>query len=187
VRPLAAEERAKVVEFIDGLAKPLGRRYIAMALRGSRARALGKKRVAGNPQFGALRGVHEDAIYRALDELLAEGVLAPKGKKYPTLWIAGKPVRPRSGVDEREGAQRAHASAGAGRRTGGLEAALRRFRRKEARRRRIKPYQVFQDKTLRALCAERPTDLNALREVWGIGSERAHKYGDALLALCAHS
>ncbi len=208
-RELAAEERAQIVALIDALAKPLGRRYVTLALRGSRARALRKKRVANNPAFGALRGVPESAIVRALDELLAAGVLAKKGKKYPTLWIAGKPVRSRkaAGAATPSGDEREHGPAGTesgmesvggrkaatvpasggARGAGALEAALRRFRRKEARRRRIKPYQIFQDRTLRALCVERPSDLASLQEVWGIGAERAHKYGEALLALCAHS
>jgi ATP-dependent DNA helicase RecQ len=168
---LGEREREYVVAFVDALAKPLGRRYVAMALRGSRARVLGKKRVASNPHFGVLRGVPEDAIFRALDELLAEGMLVPKGKKYPTLWVAGKPVRTRAPAR----AKTAPSS---------LEAALKRFRRSEAKRRRVKPYQVFQNRTLRELCALRPASIGALREVWGIGEERVEKYGSALLDLC---
>ncbi|MET0341593.1 MAG: ATP-dependent DNA helicase RecQ [Polyangiales bacterium] len=175
---LGATERELIVAFVDALSKPLGRRYVAQALRGSKARALTRKGVLKNPHFGALRGTPEEAIFAALDALLGEGLLVPKGKKYPTLWIAGKGVRPRA----------AASATGRGKRTRektGLEAALRRFRQREARRRRIKPYQVFQDKTLKALCSERPRTLEALRDVWGIGEERSEKYGAALLELCA--
>lgn len=170
---LGERERAQVVAFIDAMPKPVGRRYVMMALRGSRAAALKKKRLLDNPHFGALRGVPEVSIFRAFDELLAEGLLVPKGKKYPTLWVAGKAVRPRD-------ASRAKRA-----RPAGLEAALTRFRRNEARRRRIKPYQVFQNRTLRALCELRPASLSELRAVWGIGEERIERYGDALLALCS--
>ena len=103
----------------------------------------------------------------------------PKGKKYPTLWIAGKSVRSRAAASAKDGAK----SRRGAREKSGLEGALRRFRRNEARRRRIKPYQVFQDRTLRALCSERPRSLEALREVWGIGEERSERYGAALLEL----
>jgi ATP-dependent DNA helicase RecQ len=171
---LSERERAAIVAFVDAMPKPVGRRYVMMALRGSRARVLGKKRLLTNPHFAALRGVGEETIFRALDELLAEGLLVRKGKKYPTLWVAGKAVR----------AARARAPREA---VGSLEAALRRFRRNEARRRRIKPYQVFQDRTLRALCAQRPLSMPQLREVWGIGEERLDKYGTSLLELCTAS
>ena len=169
---LGARERELIVAFVDALPKPLGRRYVAHALRGSRARALIKKGAHKNPHFGALRGVAEGAIYAALDALLSEGLLVPRGKKYPTLWIAGKQVRARASEPKRERATPTP-----------LEAALRRFRRSEARRRRIKPYQVFQNRTLKALCEARPDSLDGLRAVWGIGDERAEKYGSALLEL----
>jgi ATP-dependent DNA helicase RecQ len=166
------EGRASIVAFIAAMPKPVGRRYVMMALRGSRARALGKKRLLANPHFGVLRSASELAIFEAFDALLAAGKLVRKGKKYPTLWVADKPVRARKERSEKK-------------EPSSLEAALRRFRKNEARRRRLKPYQVFQDRTLRALCVERPTTLPSLREVWGIGEERAEKYGRALIELCA--
>jgi ATP-dependent DNA helicase RecQ len=165
-----------VVAFIDGLNKPLGRRYVAQALRGSRARALLRKGVAKNPFFGALRSAPEPAILDAIDALLRDGLLVPKGQKYPTLWVAGKPVRPRQ------------TTAGKPRGKGSpLENALKNFRRSEAKRRRVKPYQVFQNRTLRELCAHKPRTLSDLREVWGIGEERVEKYGERLLELLSAS
>ncbi|HEX5660271.1 MAG TPA: helicase-related protein, partial [Polyangiales bacterium] len=161
-----------VVAFVDNLAKPIGRRYVAQALRGSRARALARKGVGKNPFFGALKELPEEAIVDAVDALLRDGLLIPKGKKYPTVWVAGKPVRspqPKTG--------RTAASP--------LEKALRNFRRSEAKRRRVKPYQVFPNRSLRELCRQKPRTLPALREVWGIGEERVEKYGTQLLELCA--
>jgi ATP-dependent DNA helicase RecQ len=176
---LDASQRDSVFAFVDALAKPIGRRYVMLALRGSRARPVVRKGLAKNPQFAALKGVPEAAIYAALDALLQEGLLVPKGQKYPTLWIAGKPVRPRA-PDGASPTSRRKRQAGTP-----LEAELRRFRRNEARRRRVKPYQVFQDKTLRLLCEHKPRSLEALREIWGIGNERAEKYGTKLLELCS--
>ncbi|MDB4991598.1 MAG: recQ [Myxococcaceae bacterium] len=176
---LAPAELDAIFAFVDALAKPVGRRFIANGLRGSRARAVAKKGLAKNPHFGVLKGMPESAIFRGLDELLTQGLLVPKGKKYPTLWIAGKPVR---ALLDRGSAARA--SSGRARGTP-LESTLRTFRRNEAKKRRIKPYQVFQNRTLKALCELRPESLGALREVWGIGEERVEKYGSRLLELCA--
>jgi ATP-dependent DNA helicase RecQ len=161
-----------VVAFVDALAKPIGRRYVAQGLRGSRARVVLRKGVAKNPFFGALREHPEDALVDAIDTLLREGLLIPKGKKYPTVWVAGKPVRTAAARTTRAAASP-------------LEKALQTFRRSEAKRRRVKPYQVFPNRTLRELCKQKPRSLHALGEVWGIGEERVEKYGARLLELCA--
>ena len=126
-------------------------------------------------QAAILVVLSEEALFGALDALLARGLLACKGKKYPTLWIAGKAVRPR-----RAATQRAPGAVT-------LQAALKRYRRAEAKRRRIKPYQVFQNRTLEALCAERPRSNAELLSIWGLGEERVKKYGADLLELVANS
>ncbi|MEY4512080.1 MAG: hypothetical protein RLZZ450_4202 [Pseudomonadota bacterium] len=176
---LEPSQRDDVFAFVDALAKPIGRRYVMLALRGSRLKAIVRKGLAKNPHFGALKGLPEAAIYAALDSLLHEGLLVPKGQKYPTLWIAGKPVRPRRIEGGSPSARKKRAASTP------LEAELRRFRRNEAKRRRVKPYQVFQDKTLKLLCEHKPTSPQALLAIWGIGAERAEKYGAKLLELCA--
>ncbi|HEY6878367.1 MAG TPA: HRDC domain-containing protein, partial [Polyangiales bacterium] len=170
------DERAleTVVAFVDALHKPLGRRYVAQALRGSRARALLRKGVAKNPFYGALKELPEVAILDAIAALLRDGLLIPKGKKYPTVWVAGKKVRSARPASDKP-------------KSSPLERALRNFRRSEAKRRRVKPYQVFQNRTLRELCQQRPSTLHELREVWGIGEERVEKYGARLLELCTAS
>jgi ATP-dependent DNA helicase RecQ len=174
-RPLTLgldEEQAKqVIAFVDALRKPVGRRAIVKALRGSRARDVKRKGLAKNPHFGALRESTEDALFAALDDLVARELLVRKGKKYPTLWVAGKAVRTRPA-----GAGRAPAA-------NTLQAALQRYRRAEAKRRRIKPYQVFQNRTLEALCSERPQSSDQLFAIWGLGEERVKKYGADLLKL----
>ncbi len=168
---LSETELELIVAFVDALAKPLGRRYVMRGLKGSKARDVTRKKLDRNPHFGALAHASEEALFQAFDALLARGLLEPKGVKYPTLWVAGKRVR----TKERSARSEPRASS--------LEDALKRFRRSEAKRRRIKPYQVFQNRTLSALCAERPRTHQDLERVWGMGEERIRKYGDALLSL----
>jgi superfamily II DNA helicase RecQ len=168
---LSEHDLDRVVAFVDALKKPLGRRLVMRALRGSRARDVRKYKLTENPHFGALESAPESAIFRAIDTLLSRALLVPKGKKYPTLWVAGKPVRSARGA----GMKRPEANT--------LEAALRRFRRNEARRRKLKPYQVFQDRALLGLCAKLPASQAELLEVWGMGDARVEKYGAALLEI----
>jgi superfamily II DNA helicase RecQ len=175
--PLTEAEEASVVAFIDALKKPIGRRLVVRGLRGSRARDVQKKRLTENPHFAALKHCSDESIFASLDGLLEKGLLARTGKKYPTLWVAGKPVRP---------GWRA-AAARPGGRLPSLERTLKNYRRAQARRRRIKPYQVFQDRTLLALCEARPRSEAELLDIWGLGEERVRKYGADLLALLSRT
>src|SRR5690606_34093267 len=107
-------QRDLVVAFVDALPKPLGRTLVAAGLRGSRSQRAKRARVERNPWFGALAAVPERAIVDAIEELLDEGRLARKGRKYPTVWIPDKRVRPARKADD----------GAAPRARGGLAAAL---------------------------------------------------------------
>jgi ATP-dependent DNA helicase RecQ len=172
--PIDETDLALIESCVDDLRKPVGRRLIVKTLRGSNARDVKRKGLAKNRCFGALRSVPEVAVFAAIDGLLAAGKLAVKGKKYPTLWIADKPVRPRKPASSTKRAQGS-----------GLERALRNLRQREARRRRIKVYQVFNNRTLEELAQKRPKTHEDLLEVWGMGNERAAKYGEVLLETIA--
>lgn len=165
-------QRDQVVAFVGALRKPIGRRLVALGLRGSTAKDVKAKKLNDNPAYGTLRGIPEVAIFRALDDLLAEGRLVPKGKKYPTLWIPDRPVRTRSA----SGPYRRPSEAA-------LPAAIRSWRRAQARRRRLKPYQVFDDATLRAIAEARPQTVAELAALPGMGPTRLRKYGQDLLEL----
>ncbi len=167
---LEPEQRDVVVAFVEGLKKPLGKRLVAQGLRGGRSKRAVRWGLPSNPLFGALRGVPELALLEALDQLLGEGRLAAKGKKYPTVWIPDKRVRPaRTGPAKTPPA--------------GLLAALKAWRTREARRRRWKPYQVLQDATLKAIVEARPATVAELIELPGIGPARVEKFSQALLLL----
>jgi ATP-dependent DNA helicase RecQ len=163
---------AIALAFVGAMGKPVGRRLVMLGLRGSTAAEVRRKKLNDNPSFGALRGAPESAVYRVLDRLLLDEKLVKKGKKYPTLWPAGKAVRPaRVRTDSGDGG------------AAGLEGALRAWRRQEARRRRIKPYQVFQDVVLRAVVATRPSTVAELAAIPGFGETRLAKYGQDVLKM----
>ena len=61
--------------------------------------------------------------------------------------------------------------------------ALREWRRREAARRAVPAYVVLHDRTLAALAAARPSTLDALSEIPGIGPAKLEAYGKELLAL----
>lgn len=63
-----------------------------------------------------------------------------------------------------------------------LYARLRALRKRLADERRVPPYVVFSDKTLRAMVEALPRDEEALAEVYGVGAAKLEKYGPAFLA-----
>ena len=172
---LDAQQLDAVVSFVDQLRKPLGKLVVARGLRGSRAKDVRRKGLARHPLYGALRGVPERAVLDAIEGLLAAGRLVPKGRKYPTLWIPDKRVRPR-----REPGARPRRPA-----PQGLEGSLKEWRKAEARRLRWKPYQVFDNATLKRIVAARPTSRQALLDLKGLGPKRVERFGVDVLRLVA--
>jgi ATP-dependent DNA helicase RecQ len=59
---------------------------------------------------------------------------------------------------------------------------LRQWRLARSRTERTPAYAIFSDRTLRELVALRPTDIEALRTIWGLGTARVERFGDDLLA-----
>jgi ATP-dependent DNA helicase RecQ len=64
--------------------------------------------------------------------------------------------------------------------------ALREWRGREARARGVPAYVVFPDATLRALAQHRPSDLDELATVKGIGPRKLAEWGETLLGLLRH-
>jgi ATP-dependent DNA helicase RecQ len=160
-----------VLGFVGAMHRPCGKRLIAQGLRGSTARMVKRRKLHENQHYGALSAIPELALVAAIESLLAEGRLAPKGKKYPTVWLPGKPVR---GADPaRPKPQRAT----------GIEAALKEFRKKESRKRRWRAYQVFDNRTLSAIAEQRPASPEALASIPGLGPKRIEKFGERILEL----
>ena len=170
---LDAPQLDAVVSFVEGLRKPVGKTLVAQGLRGSHSKRTKRAKLQDNPWFGALKGVPERAIVRAVDGLLDAKRLAPRGRKYPTVWIPDKRVRPAT-------PKKKAVSKPAPR---GLTGALKAFRRAQARKRRWRAYQVMTDATIDGIVAARPRDLEALGAVKGMGPKRIAKFGEAILDL----
>src|SRR5712671_6566860 len=64
-----------------------------------------------------------------------------------------------------------------------LHAALRAWRADIARQRSVPAYVVLHDSTIEGIAAARPSTLNELRNIPGIGDKKLEHYGDELLAL----
>jgi len=58
---------------------------------------------------------------------------------------------------------------------------LRVLRLEIARRRRVPPYVIFHDTTLREIARLKPRTKEALRQVYGVGDRKAEELGDLIL------
>jgi ATP-dependent DNA helicase RecQ len=183
IESLPEQARAMIVEAIDRLRRPVGKGNLARALRGSRAKALARGGLLTLPEYGKLAAYSEASIVAAVDGLLAEGRLQKTGRKYPTVWIPGKPVRTASrpgGADPEEHAARNRRS----RRHGGAIArALDNYRKRQARSLRWKTYMVFQRRVILAIDREEPDSLAALATIPGLGPAKLERFGDDILEL----
>jgi superfamily II DNA helicase RecQ len=54
----------------------------------------------------------------------------------------------------------------------------------EAKRLRLPPYFILNDRTLRRVAAVRPRTMNQLLAIDGLGPRKAEQFGEALLELC---
>ena len=160
-----------VVAFVEGLKKPVGKTLVAQGLRGSLSKRVKRAKLEGNPYFGVLKGVPESAIVRCINDLLAARRLAPRGKKYPTVWIPEKRVRPIGSTTAKPAVPK------------GLAAALKAYRRSQASKRRWKAYQVMSNDTIDAIVAAKPTNVVALQAVKGMGPKRVAKFGEGIVDL----
>ncbi|MBL8620312.1 MAG: RecQ family ATP-dependent DNA helicase [Myxococcales bacterium] len=190
---LDGDARATVLAAIGHLRRPVGATTLAKALRGSRAKTVDVAGLLDLPEHGALADADEDAIVATIAALVRERLVVRRGKKYPTIALAGAEVA-RSGLPRaatprmataRTGAPRARTGLLRGR--GGLTSELARdldqLRRRLARELKWKAYMVYQERVIAALDAQRPRDKQALLRVPGLGPAKVERFGDQLLAV----
>lgn len=164
-----------IVEAVDAMRKPVGKSALAKALRGSKARALSKLGLRDLPQHGTLQEYDEKSVVAAIEGLLQTGSLARAGRKYPTVWMPGKPIR----------AARAAGAGGAAtrRRSPSLATELERYRKRMAGKLKWKAYMVFQRQAILAIAKAQPSTRDELLLIPGLGPAKVDRFGDDILEL----
>lgn len=185
----------KVLACVARTGQRFGAGHIAEVLRGranDRIAALGHDQLS---TFGLMRSTSKRELTALIDQLVAAGALMRVGREYPVLHLTD------AGIEimraEREVGPLAVVVArgrGAGPAKSRTEArplsvderdvfeALRALRRTLAQERGVPPYVVFSDATLRELVRARPTTLEAMLEVKGIGRAKLEAFGEVFLA-----
>jgi ATP-dependent DNA helicase RecQ len=142
-----------------------------------------------------------DEIRGYIDQLLAHDLLQQAGDEYPILQITADGLAllkdagaapmlslARQKRPDRRAPKRARVE------TEGWEGVdrdlfeeLRVLRMEIARRRRVPPYVIFHDTTLREIARSKPKTKDELRHVYGVGDRKADDLGDLVLAVVARS
>jgi len=178
VEPLTEDAKQTIVDAVDNLRKPVGRTNLAKALRGSNAKALRRYGLHRLPQHGALKEYNEPSIVAAVEELLSEKRLERKGRKYPTVWMAGKPVRGAKAAADGTAAKPKRKSRP---RYSSLIRELDNYRKRQARALKWKAYMVFQRRAIVAIDAQKPRSRAALEKIPGLGPAKIQRFGDDIL------
>jgi ATP-dependent DNA helicase RecQ len=180
VASLGSAEQQVIADAVAAVSRRVGRINLALALRGSKAKAVVAHGLVHIPQYGVLGDRSEAAIVATIDQMIRERRLVRRGKKYPTIELPGVQRSPRSQPAPRSPAARRGSS---GPRITSLKLALDTYRKRKARQLGWKIYMVFPKSVIAALDQQRPASEAALERVPGLGPAKIARFGSELLAL----
>ena len=190
----------KILSAVARVGQRFGAAHVTNVLRGHASEQVQVRRHDTLSVFGLLREASIDETRGYIDQLIAHGLLQQSGDQYPVLQVthdgaallkdpaAGAglslarqrkppkgrgPARSRVEAESWEGVDR------------DLFEALRALRLRLARERGVPPYVIFHDTTLRELAKHKPTSLDALRHIYGVGARKAEDHGEAVLQVIA--
>ena len=186
----------KILSAVARVGQRFGAAHVTSVLRGKETELVTARRHEQLSVFGLLRDSSVDEVRGYVDQLVARALLRQTEDAFPVLQMTaagvallkdadacpdlvlvrqrkpekGKaPARSRSEAESWEGVDRE------------LFAELRALRQAIARDRRVPPYVIFHDTTLRELARLRPTTHGALRQVYGVGARKTEELGGVIL------
>lgn len=182
----------KILSCVARLGESFGSGYVTSVLRGENLEKITQRRHEQLSTYGLLREHPKNEVRDWIDQLVAEGFLRQEGDRYPLLRMtetsrsllkgqaavklirSAMPDRPKKGKRAEESWELVDRD---------LFETLRRWRKQRADSRGLPPFVIFSDKTLRDLAARRPSSLEKLREVYGIGEAKLEEYGSDILSI----
>jgi ATP-dependent DNA helicase RecQ len=169
--PLPDDPARAIVEAVERLNWPLGRRSLVSLLRGSVKAPPSARRSAA---FGSLADATEAQVARWVRALELAGVLVEvESDGFRVLRVEPSASLPSLGTPRTSPAD------------GPLVAELRAWRTKRAREDGVPAYVVLHDTTIDELAARRPRSKGELAAVKGLGPTKLERYGSDLLAVLA--
>lgn len=190
----------KVLSAVARVGQRFGAAHVGSILRGHASEAVRLRGHDALSVFGLLKDASVDEIRGYIDQLIAHGLLQQAGDQYPILQLTAEGAALLKDAGAAGGlslARQRKPEKGRGPRRSKVEAEswegvdrevferLRALRLEVARERGVPPYVIFHDTTLRELARLKPTTVEALRHVYGVGARKAEDLGAAVLAVIA--
>ena len=192
-REPAADTTHTILQGVASLSHPLGRIGLARALQGASTSPVQSDRFA---LFGALASMTQKNICRQIAQLEDEGLLKPFEKgRYRLLQLTDEgehllerqgrqPPAPRSPAPAADGGT-PEGGEPPGDDAESLYEELRAWQIRTAKEAGLPPFFVFHNATLRCIAESRPTTIEQLDAIKGIGPQKLELYGPAILAIIA--
>jgi ATP-dependent DNA helicase RecQ len=192
----------KILSCVARVGQRFGAAHVTNVLRGSdsdQVRARGHHELS---VFGLMKEATIDELRGYVDQLLAHGLLQQSGEEYPILQISADGLAllkdpaamPELSLARQKRPDRSRLPKRSRVETEGWDGVdrdlfeeLRVLRLEIARRRRVPPYVIFHDTTLREIARAKPTTTEQLRHVYGVGDRKAADLGELILAAVAKS
>ena len=186
----------KVLSCVARVGQRFGSAHVTNVLRGSDSEQV---RSRGHHQlsvFGLMQDATIDELRGYVDQLLAHGLLQQGGDEYPVLQLTSEGLellkdagsQPGLSLARQKRPEKGRLPKRARVETEGWEGVdrdlferLRALRMQVARKRGVPPYVIFHDTTLREIARTKPTTMDALRHIYGVGARKADDLGEMVL------
>ena len=182
----------KIISCVARVGERYGVGHVTHVLRGSNNERVGTLGHDKLSTFGLLSDQPERQVRDWVGQLIGAGLLDQTTDEYPVLKLNDDSWQVLRG--RREAKLTRAGAATASKRSKAEEVswegvdsqmfdALRTWRRELAARKGMPPYTIFHDGTLRDISRIRPTTLDGLHQISGVGEARLREHGDDVLAL----
>jgi len=186
----------KILSAVARVGQRFGAAHVTNILRGSESDNVTSRGHQHLSVFGLFRDATVDEVRGYIDQLVAGDLLRQTDDQYPVLHLTATGValmKDAAAAPDLSLARQKKPEKGKPQKRTGAEAAswdgvdrdlfetLRALRLEIARERRVPPYVVFHDTTLRELARLKPSTQAELRHVYGIGARKAEDLGAQIL------
>ena len=186
----------KILSTVARVGQRFGAAHVTNILRGSESEGVVSRGHQSLSVFGLLKDATIDEVRGYVDQLVAGEYLRQTEDQFPVLQLTSDGLalmRDPNAVPFFSLARQKKPVKGRAPKRSGTEAAswdgvdrdlfdrLRGLRLELARERRVPPYVVFHDTTLRELARIKPGSVEELRHIYGIGARKADDLGESIL------
>ncbi len=181
----------KILSCVARVGERFGGGHVASVLRGVENERILKLEHNQLSTFGLLKDYPDRAIRDWVSQLVGEELLTQTSDEYPVLKLNGESWQVMKG---KRSVRLTRLGKAAPKRSQAEEAnwegvnvpifdALRNWRRELASRNGVAPFTIFHDSSLRDISRVRPTTLDKLHQISGVGELKLKQYGAAILEL----